>query len=407
MFEDAHALVIGIPPGIADAQDMADVLKDPALCGYSPARVRVLLDSEATRDAIYTGLDALARETTETSTALVYFSGHGVRVRGTDKYYLVPADGVRTSGDELARTAILNAELSARLRKIPAGRLTVVLDCCRAAELASVELSGDAVEPLAEGRGRVVLAAASNGAYKVDERNSAFTHHLLAGLRGEAEGVGGVIRVCDLFRYVQQKFAGEPVPQQPIFKAELEEDYPIARHRDARAEIPAAPDELEYDAFVSYCSDDFDDRDWVEEVMVPRLERLGLRLCIETRDFQLGAPLIEEAESAVERSRYTVAVFTPAYVAGPFAQYQRVLAAHLAMESGAPRLIPLRRRDCELSLSERMAALLDMRRDKEIDAQLLKLAKQLRSAPQPRLSGAARPKRPAPAAAAGDPASRG
>jgi uncharacterized caspase-like protein len=229
--------VIGIPPGVADAQDMAAVLTDPALCGYSPANVRVLVDGEATRDAIYAGLDALAQGTRETSTALVYFSGHGVRVRGTDRYYLLPADGVKTSGDELARTAILNAELSARLRKILAGRLTVVLDCCRASELASVELSDDAVESLAEGRGRVVLAAASNGAYKVEERNSAFTHHLLAGLRGGAEGVGGVIRVCDLFRYVQQKFAGEPIPQQPIFKAELEEDYPIARHRSAGFEL--------------------------------------------------------------------------------------------------------------------------------------------------------------------------
>ena len=392
MFEDAHALVIGIPPGNADAQDMAEVLKDPALCGYPPGNVRVLIDSDATREAIYAGLDALARQTRETSTALLYFSGHGVRVRGTDRYYLLPSDGVKTSSDELARTAILNSELSARLRKVPAGRLTVVLDCCRASELASVELSDDTVEPLAEGRGRVVLAASSNGAYKVEERNSAFTHHLLAGLRGQAEGVGGVIRVCDLFRYVQQKFAGEPIPQQPIFKAELEEDFPIARHRDARAEIPVAPDELRYDAFVSYCSDDFDDRDWVEEVMVPRLERLGLRLCIESRDFQLGAPLIEEAERAVQESRYTVAVLTPAYMSGPFAQYQRVLAAHLGMESGAPRLIPLRRRDCELSLGERMAALLDVRRDKEVEAQLLKLAKQLRSAPQPRLSGAPRPK---------------
>ncbi len=143
-----------------------------------------------------------------------------------------------------------------------------------------------------------------------------------------------MIRVCDLFRYVQQKFAGEPIPQQPVFKAELEEDYPIARYRDARAEIPAAPDALQYDAFISYRNDDYDDRDWVEEVMVPRLERLGLRVCIETRDFQLGAPLIEEAELAVEQSRYTVAVFTPAYVAGPFAQYQRVLAAHLGMGVG-------------------------------------------------------------------------
>jgi hypothetical protein len=391
MFEDAHALVIGIPPGTLDAEDIGGALRDPALCGYAPARVRTLLDGEATRDAIYAGLDALARDTRETSTAFIFFSGHGVRARGTDRYYLMPSDGVKTSHDELARTAISNAELSARLRKIPAARLTVVLDCCRASELADIELSVDEVASMAEGRGRVVLAASNAGAYKVDERNSVFTRHLLAGLRGGAEAAGGMIRICDLFDYVQRELDKGAVPQRPIFKAEFEENYPIARHPSADVKIPALEDAYPYDAFVSYCHDDLDDRDWVADVMVPRLERLGLRLCLESRDFIIGAPLITEAERAVRESRYTVAVFTPAYMAGAFAQYQWVLAAHQAMESRSPRLIPLHRRTCELSLEDRMAAILDLRREKEIEPQLVKLAKQLRSPPQPRLSAPARP----------------
>jgi Caspase domain/TIR domain len=390
-FEDAHALVIGIPPGVADAEDMADVLRDPALCGYPRANVHTLLDGAATREAIYAGLDALAKSTRETSTAFIFFSGHGVRARGTDRYYLMPADGVKTSQDELARTAISNAELSERLRKIPAGRLTVVLDCCRASEIVDVELSVDAVAPLAEGRGRVVLAASMGGAYKVDERNSAFTQHLLAGLRGGAENAGGMIRICDLFRYVQGKFANAPIPQQPIFKAEIEEDYPIARHRSAGFELPQLADGYPYDAFVSYCADDPADCDWVEEELVPRLERLGLRLCLESRDFTFGAPLITEAERAVRESRYTIAVFTPSYMDGAFAQYQWVLAAHQSMETRTPRLIPLHRRTCELSLEDRMTAILDLRREKELEPQLLKLAKQLRTAPQPRLSASWRP----------------
>jgi hypothetical protein len=391
-FEDAHALVIGLPPGVTDAEDVAAVLQDPALCGYPQAQVRTLRGGEATRDAISAGLDALAAAARETSTALVYFSGHGVRARGTDRYYLLPADGVKTSQDELARTAISNAELTERLRKIAAGRLTVVLDCCRAAEIADVELSfalsGDEVAPLAEGRGRVVLAAAAATAYNAGQRNSVFTGHLLEGLRGAAEGVGGVIRICDLFRYVQQRFAEGAVAQQPIFKAELEEDYPIARHRGTAVELPPPPDDLPYDAFVSFCSDDPADYDWVSDVMVPRLEKLGLRLCLESRDFTLGAPLIKEAERAVRESRYTIAVFSPAYMDGAFAQYQWVLAAHLSMESRTPRLIPLHRRTCALSLEERMTAILDMRREKEVEPQLLKLAKVLRSAPRPRLGNA-------------------
>jgi hypothetical protein len=396
-FEDAHALVIGIPPGLHDAEDIAEVLRDPARCAYPPSHVRTLLGGEATRDAIYAGLDALARDAGEEATAFLYFSGHGVRVRATGAYYLVPADGVRTSQAELERTAIASTELSARLRAIRAARLTVVLDCCRASGMADLELSAEVVAPLGQGRGRALLAASSDGAYKVDERNSAFTHHLLAGLRGAARPVGGVIRIGDLFDYVQQRFADEPLPQQPIFKAEWEENYPIARHLGVDLEIPPPPDDYRYDAFLSYCHDDDDDRDWVEEVAVPRLEdRYGLRLCLEHRDFLLGAPLISEAERAVRESRYTIAVFTPSYMAGAFAQYQWVLAAHQAMESRSPRLIPLQRRDCELSLEDRMTAILTVRRDKEVEPALRRLAVQVRQPPQPRLSAASRPPAPAP-----------
>lgn len=388
LFDDAHALVIGVPPGRLDAEDIASVLRDPERCAYPAARVRTLLDGEASRDAIYAGLDAIARDATEESTAFLYFSGHGVRARGTDSYYLVPADGVRTSHDELKRTAISNAELSARLRAIKASRLTVVLDCCRASEIADVEISAEAVAPLAHGRGRVVLAASRDSAYKVDDRNSAFTHHLLAGLRGGAEAAGGVIRVCDLFRYVQARFADQPLPQQPIFKAELEEDYPIARHRGRTVELPAAPqDGFAYDAFLSYCADDEEDRAWVEDVAVPYLEgRLGLQLCLEHRDFIIGEPLLSEAARAVRESRYTVAVLTPSYMSGPFAQYQRMLGAHQAMEAGAPRMVPLQRRTCELALEDRMTAILDVRRDKEVEPGLQRLALQLRRAPKSRLS---------------------
>jgi hypothetical protein len=394
-FEDAHALVIGIPPGTMDAEDIAAALRDPVLCGYPAANVRTLIDGEATREAIYAGLDALAKSTRETSTVFVFFSGHGVRALGTDCYYLMPSDGVKTSQAELARTAISNTELSARLRRIPAARLTVVLDCCRASEIVDVELSVDEVAEMAAGRGRVVLAASNAGAYKVDERNSVFTRHLLAGLRGGAEAEGGMIRICDLFDYVQREFDRGAVPQRPIFKAEFEENYPIARHPSADVKLPVLEDAYAYDAFVSYCHDDLDDRDWVADVMVPRLERLGLRLCLESRDFIIGAPLITEAERAVRESRYTVAVFTPAYMAGAFAQYQWVLATHQTMESQTPRLIPLHRRTCDLSLEERMTAILDLRRDKEIESQLVKLAKQLRSAPRPRLSVPAAPAAPA------------
>jgi len=404
--EDAHALVIGIaryhhvPPLRAthDAEDVAAVLRDPASCAYPPPRVRLLLDEHATRDAIYTALDALARDTCATSTAFVYFSGHGARLAaaGDAAYYLLPVDAIASPRDELPRTAISSAELSARLRAIPAARLTVVLDCCRAAELADPDLpagalSADEVAPLARGRGRAVLAAsrADGDAYAMPgARNSTFTGHLLRGLQGAAPGVGGVIRVCDLFHHVQQRVAAEPASQHPVFKAELEENYPIARFRGGAPEplaLPPPPDDAPYDVFLSYRHDDPDDRAWVEDLVVPYLESVGLRACLEHRDFRLGANRISETERAVSHSRYTAAVFTPAYVAGGFDELHWFIAAHAAAESRLPRLIPLLRRRCDLSLHARMTAVLDVSHDPEVPAALQRLALALRQPPQSRL----------------------
>jgi uncharacterized caspase-like protein len=179
MLTDAHALVIGISryvhaPALRttqDAQDIAAALADPACCGYPPAAVHVLLDGDATRAAILDALDALAHATHESSTVFFYYSGHGAHAAGASNasnasYYLVPVDAAITSRDELDHTAISNAELTARLRAIPAGRLTVVLDCCRAAGMAELRLD-EAVAPLAEGRGRVVLAASRDAAYSM------------------------------------------------------------------------------------------------------------------------------------------------------------------------------------------------------------------------------------------------
>jgi len=398
VLEDAHALVIGIAlyqrvtqlRSTQDAQDVAAALQDPACCGYPPSAVRTLIDQDATRAAIFDALDALARDTRETSTVFIYYSGHGAHATeaGDSAYYLVPVDASR---EDLGHTAISNVDLSARIRAIPAGRLTVVLDCCRAADLADPRLA-EVVAPLARGRGRVVLAAsrANDFAYSMPgNRDSTLTGCLVDGLRGAASGVGGVIRICDLFHYVQQRVAAEPAEQHPVFRAELEENYPIAQLRGgapAALAIPVPPDEAVYDAFLSYCHDDASDRAWVLGVMVPYLEGLGLKLCLEIRDFRLGATRVEETDRVVSASRYTVAVFTPAYLANAYDAYDSVLAAHLAIESHAPRLIPLLRQRCQLALHARMTEALDVSQEAEVPAALQRLATALRQPWRPRLS---------------------
>jgi len=222
------------------------------------------------------------------------------------------------------------------------------------------------------------------------DRDSTMTGYLIDGLRGAASGVGGVIRICDLFHYVQQHVAAEPLGQHPVFKAELEENYPIARARTPAAAavamaVPPAPDGLGYDVFLSYARRDPEIRAWVERVLVPFLESCGIRICLEHRDFALGRPRLREMERAVTDSRYTLAVLSPSYVEDGFTEFQSLIAQHLALETREPRLIPLLRRACRLELGTRMTSLLDLTRDEEVPAGLERLALALREPPRPRL----------------------
>lgn len=403
MLAKAHALAIGISAyqhatalvPTRDAEDVAAVLADPALCGYPPGQVRLLREAEASREAIVRELTALASRCDAASTVFVYFSGHAARALAGDgpAYFLLPVDAEPTSRAALERTALSGDELSALLGRIPAARLTVVLDCCRASglveaelPLAPVQLSGELLSPLARGRGRAVLAASrGDGSALVlpGATHSVFTGHLLAGLRGAATAAGGLVRICDLFHYVQQATSGEISLQRPVFRAELEENYPVALGHWGEP-LPPPPDAKPYDAFVTYAKASRADRQWVRRVLLPSLESRGLRIAHDDQ-IALGGGLLEESERLLSESRYSIAVMTPDFLSSGFEDYQALLAGYAAAEQRLPTFIPLLRRPCTLQLHRRMTAALDVTIDEEVPAALERLALALRQAPRPRL----------------------
>ncbi len=67
----------------------------------------------------------------------------------------------------------------------------------------------------------------------------------------------------------------------------------------------------DFDVFISYSHHDVD---WVKNWLLARLESAGLRVCIDFRDFELGAPSIVNMENAVKRSAKTLLVLTPTWV---------------------------------------------------------------------------------------------
>jgi hypothetical protein len=405
--DNAYAVVIGIanyhhinrlpPTVLKDAQDIRDLLVDPQHCGYPPDNVILLLDGQATQTAVRQALADLAVRSDPDSTVVFYLSSHGGRIE-TGPYageYLLPVDTVYTSGESVAQTAISGAEFTEALRAVPARKAVVVFDCCHAGGIGQPK---DATAPelkalpesyydaLKEGRGRVILASSrsteSSYVMRGDE-NSLFTKHLLAGLRGGAPGPGGLIRIFDLFHYLQPRVTEVQPQQHPLFKAEVEENFPVALHLGGKAPapLPSAPaDDSVYDVFISYRHQE-PDRSWVRKTLRPRLEAEGLRACIDYRDFRLGAPLVLEMARAVEQSRYTLAVLSPAYLTSNFAELENVLAEHLGLEVGQRRLLAAMRQECTPRLGIRARMWLDMIEDEEFEANVARLVYELRLPP--------------------------
>ncbi len=139
----------------------------------------------------------------------------------------------------------------------------------------------------------------------------------------------------------------------------------------------AKANEYVYDVFVSYRQHE-PDKSWVRKTLLPRLEAEGLHVCIDYRDFRLGAPLLLEMARAVEQSRYTLAVLSPNYLTSNFTQLENVLAEHLGLEESQRRLLAIMREDCEPRLGIRARLWLDMTDGDEFETNLARLVHELR-----------------------------
>lgn len=135
-----------------------------------------------------------------------------------------------------------------------------------------------------------------------------------------------------------------------------------------------------YDAFISYRQQE-PDKTWVHETLVPRLKKEGLCIFIDYQNFRLGAPLVEEIERAVEQSRYTLAILSPAYLESNFTDLENVLAQHLGLEKSQRRLIPIMRQACKPRLGIAARLWLDMTNDREFESNVTRLIFELQQLP--------------------------
>jgi hypothetical protein len=361
--ENAHALVIGIanyqhisglPATVLnDAQEIYNLLIDPGLCGYQPGNVTLLRDQDATQAAIRQALSNLSTRANADSTVFFYISSHGGRVESGPAAgeYLLPVDTDYSSAEAVAQTAIAGGEFTAALRAIPARKVLVAFDCCHsggigqpkdaAAPAIKAGFSEGYYDQLKSGKGRVILASSRDSEYSwvlPGAPNSLFTQQLLAGLRGGIASEDGLIRIFDVFEYVQPRVTAAQSNQHPIFKGEVEENFPVALYVGGKkGVVPKTEDGYKYDVYVSY-SEKEPDATWVWETLLPQFEQAGLKVAVSDDVAELGVARVVNIDRGMQQARRTLAILSPSYMQNNMAQFESVLGQTMSVEEGRARL---------------------------------------------------------------------
>jgi hypothetical protein len=130
-----------------------------------------------------------------------------------------------------------------------------------------------------------------------------------------------------------------------------------------------------YDIFISY---NHHDADWVRDWLLPRLEQTGLRVCIDFRDFDIGVASLVNVERAVDNSRHTLPVLTPAWVESKWTEFEELLTQTDDPAARRRRLLSLLLKDCQPPRRIRMLTYADFRQEARRETQLGRVIRAVR-----------------------------
>ena len=145
-----------------------------------------------------------------------------------------------------------------------------------------------------------------------------------------------------MFEYLQPRVTGDQPNQHPMFKAELEENLPVALYLGGQqGVVPRDEEGFRYDAYVSYVEQE-PDAAWVWETLVPRLEEAGMRVAVSGDVEEPGVARVVNIERGIRQAKRTVIVLSQAYLADSMADFENQLAQTMDVREGTYRLLPVK-----------------------------------------------------------------
>lgn len=199
-----------------DAMAFAGWLRSPAAAARVDTMI-ILLNEDATRDAVLDTYRELVAETKENDELIVYFAGHGgVReVHGNQEGYLLPHDADSTN---IARRGISLDDINKEVSYLPGqSPVLLILDACRSGNLFNSNQMSRAAESLGPNIRRLVSSEGSQDSQEGEQwrGHGAFTYFLLNGLYGMADSNrDGNVTLAELGMWVVDRVSTETNQQQ-------------------------------------------------------------------------------------------------------------------------------------------------------------------------------------------------
>jgi len=204
-----------------DAEEFCRLLQTPSGGGFEKARIMDLINEQATSGTVARALRSFLKQPAPEDLVLIYFACHGAPDPDRpSNLYLLTYD---TDPNDIAGSALPMREVYQALTEtLLAKRVVVIADTCHSAALSGVtrrSLGNDAqainayLREAGKAKGGVALLTSAEASESAQEDqqwgggHGVFTHFLLQGMRGDADGYkqpkDGKVSVRELFEYVR------------------------------------------------------------------------------------------------------------------------------------------------------------------------------------------------------------
>ena len=212
------ALLVGVSEGIDivalntpinDIEAIKEVLEEPTIGEFDT--VTVLHNPTISQLEIEIYQFFSNREPDDT--LLFYYSGHGLRDRLFNKFYLATSNTEKdTDGSLIPPTAVATTYLQEQITNSRSNKQVIILDCCFSeAFVQGMKVKGDLeIKTELGGNGRAILVSSSDKQFSFEEKDSElsiYTRYLVEGLKTGAAALPGYqwITPQGLHEYVSQK----------------------------------------------------------------------------------------------------------------------------------------------------------------------------------------------------------